>query len=68
MLLRYSLQLKAEADAVERAVDEVLDEGMRTADIAGGASSVGTNEMTEAVIASLRVQLSSDAISAQKGA
>jgi len=59
LLLRYSLELKAEADAVERAVNEVLDEGVRTADIAAGGPSVGTREMTDAVIASLRAQLSS---------
>jgi 3-isopropylmalate dehydrogenase len=57
MLLRYSLKLRDEADAVERAVDDVLQEGVRTADIAGGGPSVGTREMTDAVIASLRVQL-----------
>ena len=59
MLLRYSLRLKDEADAVERAVNDVLDEGVRTADIAAGGPSVGTQEMTDAVIASLRAQLSS---------
>jgi 3-isopropylmalate dehydrogenase len=65
MLLRYSLKLKAEADAVERAVNDVLDEGVRTADIAGGAISVGTGEMADAVIASLRTELSTGA---RKGA
>ena len=45
MLLRYSLDLDAEADAVERAVKEVLAEGFRTADIAAGAVPVGTEEM-----------------------
>ncbi len=68
MLLRYSLKLKAEADAVERAVDEVLDEGVRTADIAGDGPSVGTREMTDAVLASLRAQLSTDAPTAQRRA
>jgi 3-isopropylmalate dehydrogenase len=58
MLLRYSLGLKPEADAIERAVDEVLDEGVRTADIAGDGPSVGTRDMTDAVISSLRAQLS----------
>lgn len=38
MLLRISLHLTAEADAVERAVAEVLTAGLRTADIAGVGS------------------------------
>jgi 3-isopropylmalate dehydrogenase len=33
MMLRYSLGLTNEADAIERAVDSVLEEGYRTADI-----------------------------------
>jgi len=59
MLLRYSLRLKDEADAIERAVNDVLEEGVRTADIAAGGPSVGTQQMTDTVIASLRAQLSS---------
>jgi 3-isopropylmalate dehydrogenase len=35
MLLRYSLNLGAEADAVEKAVEAALDAGYRTVDIAG---------------------------------
>ena len=34
MMLRYSFGLMAEADAVENAVEAVLDAGHRTADIA----------------------------------
>ncbi|HWS42009.1 MAG TPA: 3-isopropylmalate dehydrogenase [Pseudoflavonifractor sp.] len=50
MMLRYSFQLFAEADAVERAVDAVLAEGWRTADIAGpGADSIGTKRMGELI-------------------
>lgn len=46
MMFRYSFQLAAEADAVERAVDEVLAEGWHTADMAGDADKlVGTVEM-----------------------
>jgi 3-isopropylmalate dehydrogenase len=66
MLLRYSLRLREEADAIERAVDDVLEEGVRTADIAGGGPSVGTREMTDAVIASLRGQLSASAPAARE--
>ena len=40
MLLRHSLGLEAEAAAVEAAVDAVLDEGVRTADIAHTGNEV----------------------------
>lgn len=50
MLLRYSLGLKAEADAIDAAVTAVLDAGIRTCDIAApGAPSVGTADMGKAV-------------------
>jgi 3-isopropylmalate dehydrogenase len=46
MMLRYSFNLAAEADAVEKAVVVVLEEGYRTYDIMGpGKSKVGTKEM-----------------------
>ncbi len=46
MLLRYSLELPAEADAIEGAVVRVLDKGYRTGDIASpGTTVVGTAEM-----------------------
>ena len=46
MMLRYSLDLDAEADAVEAAVRQVLKEGYRTGDImAEGCRQVGTVEM-----------------------
>ena len=50
MLLRYSLGLTAEADAVEAAVDEVLNSGLRTVDIAQpGEKVIGCKAMGEAV-------------------
>ena len=50
MLLRLSLGLSAEAEAVERAVDAVLAEGLRTADIAApGATVVDTVTMGDAI-------------------
>lgn len=49
MALRHSLDLDGEAAAVEKAVDVVLDSGLRTADIAYGGPSVGTIEMGTAV-------------------
>lgn len=54
MMLRHSLNLETEAAAVEAAVDAVLDDGARTADIAvKGGATVGTAEFTQAVIAKL---------------
>jgi 3-isopropylmalate dehydrogenase len=50
LLLRYSMGLDEEAAAIERAVEDVLQEGVRTADIAAGGSAVGTREMADAVI------------------
>lgn len=54
LLLRHSLHLEAEAVAVERAVDSVLDAGGRTADLARGGPSLGTREMGDRVIAALQ--------------
>ncbi len=46
MLLRYSLNLTEEADAIDRAVEAVLKEGYRTGDIfMDGCTLVGTKEM-----------------------
>ena len=51
LLLRHSLGLEAEAQAIEAAVDAVLADGLRTADIAYGATEVlGTAAMGIAVI------------------
>jgi 3-isopropylmalate dehydrogenase len=52
MLLRYSLGLSAEADAIERAVARVLDDGYRTNDIrSAGTTVVGTREMGDLIAA-----------------
>lgn len=54
MMLRYSLDQAAEADAIDAAVGRVLDKGLRTADImAAGCTQIGTVEMGEAVLAEL---------------
>lgn len=46
MMLRYSLGLDKEADAVEAAVRQVLKDGYRTGDImSDGCTKVGTKEM-----------------------
>lgn len=60
MLLRYSLGLAAEADAIERAVAKTLDDGLRTPDIAGSACDVkvvGTVDMGDAVAENLKSAL-----------
>jgi 3-isopropylmalate dehydrogenase len=50
MLLRLSCGLEAEASAIERAVEGVLEHGLRTADIAApGCTTVGTRAMGAAV-------------------
>jgi len=57
MLLRYSLAEPELAGYVERAVGVVLDNGLRTPDIAAaGTTVVGTREMGDAVVAALRAQ------------
>lgn len=53
MLLRWSLDLHAEADAIEAAVGRVLADGKRTGDIAAGGAAIGTAEMGAAVVAAL---------------
>ncbi len=54
MLLRYSLQLHGEAEAIEFAIDAVLADGLRTADIASdGFAAVSTEEFAAAVISKL---------------
>ena len=46
MMLRYSFGLINEAQAIENAVDDVLEDGYRTYDIMGeGKTKVGTKEM-----------------------
>jgi 3-isopropylmalate dehydrogenase len=54
MMLRYSLNRADAADAVESAVAWVLEAGLRTPDIAVGASAVSTREMGDAIARHLR--------------
>lgn len=52
MLLRYSLNANAAADAIEKAVEQTLADGYRTAEIyRDGYKKVGTVEMTDAICA-----------------
>ncbi len=54
MMLRYSFDLGAQADMLEAAISDVLDQGLRTGDImSDDMKQVGTAEMGDAVIAAL---------------
>ena len=52
MLLRYSMQLEAEAQSIEAAIDAALEEGLGTADIKRDGA-VSTDEFAQAVISRL---------------
>jgi 3-isopropylmalate dehydrogenase len=54
MALRYTFELGADADLLEKAVDTVLADGLRTGDIMQpGMKKVGTKEMGDAILAAL---------------
>lgn len=53
MALRYSFDKGEDATLLEKAVEKVLADGVRTADIAQGGSSVGTSGMGDAILAAL---------------
>jgi len=58
LLLRHSLQLPAEAAAIEAAVERVLRAGPYTRDLGGSA---GTTEVRDAVLAALAGQITTNA-------
>jgi len=54
MMLRYTFREEVAAKAIEDAVGQVLDQGLRTGDImSDGMRKVGTAEMGEAVVAAI---------------
>lgn len=55
MMLRWSFHLAKEADAIEKAIGKVLEDGYRTPDIAysGNSKILGTKEMTALVMKSI---------------
>jgi 3-isopropylmalate dehydrogenase len=56
MMLRHGLDRPDDAARIESAVDAVLDHGLRTPDLAGeGETAVGTDEVTEAMLAELGI-------------
>ncbi|MTI16806.1 3-isopropylmalate dehydrogenase [Rhodobacteraceae bacterium RKSG542] len=55
MALRYSFQMIAEADMLEKAISNTLDKGLRTKDIAkAGEATISTVEMGDAILAELK--------------
>ena len=63
MLLRHSLGLAAEAEAIERATWETVSRGIATADIAGrNARPATTSEMADAIAAALVNESATQAI------
>lgn len=59
MALRYSFDAGEDADRLEKAVEAVLADGVRTADLLGdeGRSPVSTSEMGDAILAKLEASL-----------
>ncbi|MEX5597872.1 3-isopropylmalate dehydrogenase [Pseudophaeobacter sp. C1-32P7] len=59
MALRYSFDMGEEADRLEAAVEKVLADGVRTADLLGeeGVTPVSTSEMGDAIVAALDASL-----------
>ena len=59
MALRYSFDLGDEADRLEAAIEQVLADGKRTADLLGedGVTPVTTTEMGDAILAALDASL-----------
>ncbi len=54
MMLRYSFNMKEEADAIEGAVNKALDDGYRTSDIyKDGMTRVGCSEMGDILAANI---------------
>jgi 3-isopropylmalate dehydrogenase len=54
LLLRHSLQLESEARAIESAVERVISDGLRTADlVAPGGAAASTREAGDAVLQAL---------------
>ena len=54
MMLRYSFGMAEEADAIENAVNKVLDKGLRTADnMSEGCTCLGCTAMGDAILAEI---------------
>lgn len=54
MMLRFSFNMSEEADEIEEAVNQVLNDGIRTSDMMSeGMKLVGTQEMGDAILAKI---------------
>jgi 3-isopropylmalate dehydrogenase len=71
MMLRFSFGLEKEAVALEGAVNQALDNGLRTVDIAGAEGNtekiIGTREMGQAVLKALEAASGESAASGAAG-
>jgi 3-isopropylmalate dehydrogenase len=55
LMLRYSFKMEKEAKLIEDAVEQVLQDGLRTGDIAKGKEkAVGTVAMGDAIVAKIK--------------
>lgn len=55
MMLRYSFSMSAEADAIENAVEAVLNDGLRTADMmSDGCTEISCSGMGDAILEKLK--------------
>jgi 3-isopropylmalate dehydrogenase len=59
MALRYSFDMGEDATRVEKAVEQVLADGLRTADLMGpeGGTPITTTQMGDAILAALDASL-----------
>lgn len=63
MMMRYSFDMKSEADLLENSVCAVLGQGLRTADIMqDGKKEIGTSQMGDAIISELSSSLAKQTI------
>ena len=55
MMLQYSFKLLKEAEVIEKAVEKVLDSGLRTSDLANkGEKAISCAEMGAAVVKEMK--------------
>lgn len=58
LMLRHSFELEAEADLIEKAVNEALEQGYYTADLyIEEGQQVGTKEMTDVILKNLKTDI-----------
>jgi 3-isopropylmalate dehydrogenase len=65
MLLRHTAKIEEAAEAIESAIDRVLGEGFRTADIAGGKTDFSSTDEIAELVAKYAVEFAGARFSAQ---